>query len=60
MHPFSGVVSSEKVWKLAHTTTMLNSTIFFLLTLIVSATNAFQPLPARNCWSKPAYGFIFV
>ena len=60
MHPFSDVVSSEKVWKLAHAITMLNLIISSPLIRIVWATNAFRPLPARNCWSKPVYGFIFV
>ena len=37
---------------------MLNSTIFSPLVSIVLVTNAFQPLPVRNYWSAPAYGFI--
>ena len=60
MHPFSDVVSSEKVWKLAHATTMLNLIIFSPLMRIVWGTNAFRPLPVLNYWSKLAYGFIFV
>jgi hypothetical protein len=60
MHPFSDVVSSEKVWKLVYAIIILNSTISFPLTQIVSGTNAFPPLPVANYWSAPAYGFIFM
>ena len=58
MHPFSGVVSSEKVWKLVCAITMLNSTISSPLTRIVSVINAFRPLPVRNCWRARIHGFI--
>jgi hypothetical protein len=60
MHPFSDVVSSEKVWKLVYENIMLNSTIFFPLMQIVSGTNAFLPLPVRNYWSEPVYGFTSI